>query len=179
MMERFDQELHTRFHMEIPSQKLLKIRRHIAQILIREDSAGSKFLDVAGEPGAAKLDQSLMILIHDQAVFRSVDPELMKGGAHLRRKSKISGDLLLLGDDDPQLINNLGFSEVAEKGACEPMCDDRWRLRGQELRDSRDAVTDYILQQFSGQPADPVPLVCEDGCRISRLRDLVAVVALH
>src|SRR2546425_4120951 len=56
------------------------------------DHRRDELLSVALEPGAAKLDQCLLILIENQTVVRAVDTKLMELRAHLRGESKIGGE---------------------------------------------------------------------------------------
>src|SRR6516162_8319532 len=101
-----------------------------------------ELFEVACQPGAAKRNQRLLVLIENQAVFRTIQTKLMERRAHLRRKSEVGRGALLLSDDHPQLIDDLRLSHAPQQWTSEAGRNHLRRLAGQELGDSGYAVAD-------------------------------------
>src|SRR6267378_6938587 len=179
VVERFDQILHAGLHMEVPRQKRLCIRDDVFQVLRCEHYRGNELLRVALEPGAAKPDECLLILVKNEAVLRTVDTKLVKRGTHLRRKGEVRGVLVVVGDNHPQLVDNVGFAHAFQEGTDDAMRDYSGRVGGQVLRDPGNPVADDIVQESARQPANPMSLVGEERRGVSGAPKLVAVVALH
>ena len=113
-IERLDQILHPRIHVEIPCQESPCVLHQVPEIPPRETDRGHELLDVALQPPASKLDQCLVILIKNQTVFLAIDTKLMDRGPHLRREREIGRGTLLFTNDDSQFICDLAFVQPLE-----------------------------------------------------------------
>src|SRR6266704_3186959 len=171
--------LHSGLHVEVPCQKRSHIPGHISEMLPCDQYRADEVLEVAFEPGSVKLDKRLLILIKNKTICRTVDAKLMQRGAHLRREGEIGGSALLFTDDDSQFIDDFPFAHPLEKRTYKPARDYLRRLAGQVFRNPRNAVADYVVQQFSRQSADPMSLVAKQRSRVPGSTELIAVIILH
>src|SRR6266566_2805039 len=171
--------LHSGLHLEVPCEKRSHIPGHISEMLLCDHYRADKVLEVAFEPGSVKLDKRLLILIKNKTICRSIDTKLMQRGTHLRREGEIGGGALLLTDDDSQFIDDFLFTYTLEKRTHKSVRNYPGRLGGQEFRNPRNAVADYVVQQFSRQSADPMSLVAKQRSRVPGSTELIAVITLH
>src|SRR5258708_17555328 len=105
----FEQVFNAGLHVKITREKSADILAYIGHILPGKNHGWDKFLGVTLETRPAKLDQSLVVLVKNEAVFRPINPKLMDGGAHLRGEGEVSRCLFLVRYDDPEFIDNLSF----------------------------------------------------------------------
>src|SRR5258706_346459 len=131
--------------MKIGSQKQTQAGCPVSQVLSRKSERGDKLLEIAFVPCASQLDQSLVILVQQKAISRAVNAELMERRAHLRGKSEIRRGAIFLGDDHPELIDDLLLAFSPQGGAHETVRNHLRKISSQKLRNSRNTVTDNVV----------------------------------
>src|SRR6266581_7867605 len=109
-----NQIFHPFLCMKLPAQKGFDVHPTVAKILSADLRRALELLQEAFAAQARQPDQSLLILIHGEAVFRTVHAKLMKRGLHLRGEGEVGRSLLLFADDNPQLVNNFCFPHAAQ-----------------------------------------------------------------
>src|SRR6266851_8181112 len=124
-------------------------------MLLGIDPGWNKLLQIALIRHPLDPDHRLLIVIHDQAILRSIQPKLMQSGPHLRRKGEVSCRCVGVYDHS-QFINKLCLSNAFQKRARETICEDFKSTTLQKLSDLTDAMANVVLQQTAGQLPDPV-----------------------
>ncbi len=165
--------------MKISLQKSTEIREDVRELLLPQLSWGDEVLGVALQSASAELNERFLIVIKNESVLCAVHAKLMKSRAHLRRKCEIGGGALFITDYDPKFVNDLAFTLAFEKRADEPMRNYVRRICSKVLRDPGNPVANDILQQLSGQSANPMPLITKESACIGRATEFVTVSALH
>src|SRR5437867_11962523 len=107
-------------------------------MLRRELEVRDEFLAVTLEAAATDLDERVLIVIQDQSVRRSEDPEMMERRPHLRREREIRGRSLPVVDDHAELVDDVALAGPLEQRADESVSDHGRRVASDEFRDSRD-----------------------------------------
>ena len=102
----------------------------------------------------------------------------MEGRAHLRRKGEVCSPVFFQ-DGHSQLIDEFSLSQILEKRANESKGKDLGLIAAEKLRDPRNAVADDILQKLARQSSNPMPLIPQNGSRVSGAAQFVPIVALH
>src|SRR6516164_7098922 len=94
----------------------------------------------------SKLQEDVVIIIENEAIFGTVDAKFMNRRFHLRRKRKIRSRVLLVRNYNAKLIDNVGFTNAFENRAHKSVSDDVGVVGCQELCDSCDAVANDVLE---------------------------------
>src|SRR5215469_213749 len=178
-VERLNQVLQAGLHVEVVSQESGDVLSEIPEVLSSKLQRRNELLEIALISFPSQFNENLLILIEDETVPCTVNTELVKGGAHLRREREISGDATGFMNDDSQFINDFPLAHTLQQRAYESVRDDLRRFGGQELCDTGDAVADSILQEFPRQSANPVRLVGQKRCCIRAASESVTEVAFH
>src|SRR4029077_8738833 len=114
-VESLNQILHARRHMEVPAQERPDVPHQVPDMLLRKYHRWNEGLEVAWKLLSAQLDQSLLIRIEHQTVFRAIDTKLMDRGTHLRREREIGCGALLFTHDDSKFVDDLALAKALEE----------------------------------------------------------------
>src|SRR5262245_20330674 len=102
-VERLDQVLQARLHVEVVSQESGDVLSQVPEVLSGKLQRRDELFEIALVSFPSQFNENLLILIEDETVARTVDTELVMRGAHLRREREIGRDATGFMNDDSQL----------------------------------------------------------------------------
>src|SRR5262249_54551317 len=153
----------------VVGQERADIAGKIREMLPGKQKRRHELIAVALKTLSGEPDQDVVIVIQHQSILRAKKAQLVNRWTHLGREREIGRYALLLGYDDPKLVDDLCFAHAPEKRARKTVRDNTRSIGSEKLRDPRNAMTDDVLQQLPWKLADPVLAVTEQCARVARL----------